>query len=336
VPFFSIHSPSQFLPRTLIKATYSYESESDLLRINSYKLSYGYDWKEGPRKEHQFYPFNFTYVKTDTLGNADQLNLLYGNLIFDGIIIGPTYEFTYTSGNGSQKNTFFFDGLIDLSGNILGLAQHADYKNNLQTIFGSQYAQYVKMQPDFRYYLRLSNATTIASRLMAGVGIPYGNSENLPNIKQFWAGGNSDMRGFPSRLLGPGTFNEYYRYQTNTYLETLGDMKLEFNAEIRQNIYKFINGALFFDAGNIWLYNSNPSFPGGQFTSDFYKQLAADMGIGIRFDFKILILRLDLGFPVREPWLPANEQWVFNKIDVGDPAWRKNNLVFNIGIGYPF
>ena len=173
-----------------------------------------------------------------------------------------------------------------------------------------------------------------ATRIMAGLGIPYGNSEELPNIKQFWAGGNSDLRGFPSRLVGPGTFND--SSNTSKYIETLGDIKFEYNAEIRQNIYKFINAAVFFDAGNIWLYNNNPALPGGKFTSDFYKELAADVGLGLRFDFKILILRLDLGIPVREPWLPENERWVFNKINIEDPEWKRNNLVLNIGIGYPF
>jgi len=337
VPFMDIQTSSQFLPRSIIKLKYNFESESNLLRINSYTASYGYDWKSGPHVEHQFYPFNFTYVKTDTLGNAQDLNLLYGNLIFNGIIIGPTYEFTYNSQTGiPKKNAYFFDGLIDLSGNILGLAENANYEKNPQTLLGATYAQYIKLQPDFRYYHHFSNATWIASRLMAGIGIPYGNSEELPNIKQFWAGGNSDLRGFPSRLVGPGTFDALSSTNSTKYIETLGDIKLEFNAEIRQRIYKFVNCAFFYDMGNIWLYNSNPNLPGGVFTSNFYQQLAADVGFGLRFDFKILILRLDLGMPVLEPWLPNNEKWVFNKIDFSSGSWRTNNLIFNIGIGYPF
>ena len=28
--------------------------------------------------------------------------------------------------------------------------------------------------------------------------------------------------------------------------------------------------------------------------------------------------------------------WVIKKIDFGDPSWRKNNLVLNIAIGYPY
>ncbi|MGN6567521.1 MAG: BamA/TamA family outer membrane protein [Flavipsychrobacter sp.] len=337
VPFVNIGSNSAFTPKTMIKAIYNYESQSDLLRINSYKVSYGYDWKEDLRKEHQLYPFNFTYVKTDTLGDASRLGLLYGNLVFNGIIIGPTYEFTYNSQVGPQKtSSFYFDFLIDLSGNVLGLAEHANYKDHPQTLFGSTYAQYLKYQLDYRYYFRMSRSNILASRILIGEGLPYGNSYQLPNIKQFFSGGSSSLRGFPTRLVGPGTFNENYLYGTNQYIETLGDMKLELNTELRTNVYKFFSTALFVDAGNIWLYNDNPQFPGGKFTKDFYKQLAVDMGIGFRFDVKILLIRLDIGMPVREPYLPENDRWVFNKINFGDPTWRKNNLVFNIAIGYPF
>ncbi len=337
VPFVNIQTSSRYLPRSIIKLKYNYETEATLLRISSYTASYGYDWKEGPHKEHQLYPLNFTYVKTDTLGKTESLNLLFRNLVFDGIILGPTYEYTYNSQNGPQRtHSVYFDGLIDLSGNILGIAQKADYKTNPQALFGARYAQYVKLQPDFRYYLRLSDVTSIATRIMAGIGIPYGNSGELPNIKQFWAGGNSDLRGFPSRLVGPGTFNEYSLYQTNRYIETLGDIKAEVNLELRQKVYKFVNAAVFYDAGNIWLYNDNPAFPGGTFTSNFYKQLAADVGFGLRLDFKILILRLDLGMPVRDPWVTENNGWVFNKIDFSSSDWRRKNMILNIAIGYPF
>lgn len=337
VPFLNIQTPSRFLPRSVIKLKYNYEASAKLINISSYSASYGYSWKENAQKEHQLYPLNFTYVRTDTVGSPESVGLDYNNLVFNGIILGPTYEFTYNSQGGSHRHgSIFFNGRIDLSGNILGLAQHADYKTNPELLFGSTYAQYVKLQPDFRYYLKLSRNAVLASRVLAGIGVPYGNSASLPNIKQFWAGGNSDLRGFPSRLVGPGTFNEYDSSASRRYVQTLGDLKLEANIELRQDIYKFLKLGLFAEAGNVWLFRPNTSFPGGEFTSDFYKQLAADVGLGLRFDFNILILRLDMGMPVRKPWLAENERWVFDKIDITDPAWKKKNLLFNIAIGYPF
>lgn len=338
IPFINIKTPGIFLPHTLIKFRYSLESEATLLLINSYLASYGYNWKESPKVEHQFYPINFMYVNTDTLGTmSDITRPYYSSLIYNGIILGPTYQYTFNSRVGpARMHSFYFDGRIDLSGNIIGIAQKADYETNPQTLLGQQYAQYVKLQPDLRYYLRLSEATTIASRVMAGIGIPYGNSRQLPNIKQFWAGGNSDLRGFPSRLVGPGTYNAYDNNRTSSVIETLGDIKVELNLEVRQKLYKFIHGALFYDMGNIWTYNDNPLFPGGRFTQDFYKQLAANTGAGLRLDFNILILRLDLGIPVRKPWLPAGQEWVFNDIDFGNTQWRRNNMILNIAIGHPF
>ncbi len=339
VPFIDINTLSQYLPRTIIKLKYNYEAQTGLLRINSYSASYGYDWKEGPRKSHQLYPFNFTYVKTDTFKKDYVERLLYGNLVFNGIIIGPTYQFTYNSQAGpTRKNAIYFNGLIDLSGNVLGLVQKADYKDNPKQLFGSTFAQYAKLQPDFRYYRQLSEGSVLASRVLLGLGIPYGNSAHLPNIKQFWAGGNSDLRGFQSRLVGPGSFVERDSLGNinRTYIQILGDIKMEMNVELRQHIYKFINVGVFADAGNIWLYRPDTAFKGGEFSSKFYKEFAANAGFGLRFDFKILILRLDLGMPIRKPWLPEEQRWVFDKINFSDRQWRRENLILNIAIGYPF
>lgn len=336
VPFAHIRSNSVVVPRTIVKAIYSYESQQGLLRINSYKLSYGYTWKETVRKEHQLYPININYVKTDTFSSLTT-NATYANLLFNGLIIGPTYEFTYNSQVGSSSpDNYYFDGLADFSGVIIGAAQQADYKTNPRQILGQNYAQYAKFQTDFRYYHRYPNENIWANRILIGAGLPYGNSAQLPNIKQFFSGGNSSLRGFRSRMMGPGTFNEKYLEGTTNYIQTLGDLKLELNTEWRINVYKFFKVGVFADAGNIWLYNDNPAFPGGKFSSKFLRELGVDMGLGFRFDFKILLLRLDAAIPVRKPWLPEGERWVFKQIDFGTPEWRSDNLIFNLAIGYPF
>jgi outer membrane protein assembly factor BamA len=339
VPFFDPRVNGSFIPRTFIKLGAKLEAQSELLRIYSYRGSFGYNWKEDIRKEHQLYPVNITYVRTDTLSDVN-LNLFYGNLIFNGLIIGPTYQYNFSTQTGIPKlNDFFFSGLVDFSGNLLGLIQKADYENNPKTIFGASYAQYMKYQVDFRYYRRVSEHpkepaknTTWANRVIVGFGYPYGNSAQLPNVKQFFSGGNSSLRGFRSRLLGPGTYYD----STGSLIQTLGDIKLEFNTELRANIWNFVNGAIFTDIGNIWLYRDNPVLPGGKFTSNFYKELAVDAGVGLRLDFKILVLRLDLAIPLRKPWLPENDRWVINDIAFGNNKWRGQNMIFNLAIGYPF
>ncbi len=340
VPFYTPDASSMFVPRTIIRTGYDLLIRQGLFRLNSFRGSYGYAWKEDVRKEHQLFPINITYVKTDTLNKDTILGINYSNLIFNGIIIGPTYQYTFNSrGNGAPNHDdFYFDGLIDLSGNILGLAQKANVNDGgaPQTIFGAAYAQYLKFQTDLRHFRNygVSPNAIWANRLLLGYGMPYGNSSVLPNVKQFFSGGNSSLRGFPSRLMGPGTF--YYRNSDSRFIETSGDIKLELSSELRFPIIGFVNGALFADAGNIWTYRESALFPGGEFTTDFYKQIAVSTGFGLRFDFKILVLRLDLGVPVRKPWLEEGSRWVFSGIKPLEPEWRKENLILNLGIGYPF
>lgn len=338
VPFARIPSSSMFVPHTVLKTNYTLQIRKDLYRLNSFGLGYGFQWKENIRKEHQLFPINITFVKTDTLNRDTTFNVNFSNLVFNGLIIGPTYEFTYNTrvSETPKHDEFYFNGQADLSGNILGLAQGANDSTNPEKIFGQRYAQYVKLQTDFRHYLNYGRnpAAILASRILIGVGVPYGNSTMLPNVKQFFSGGNSSLRGFPSRLVGPGTFHE--NVDSLTFIETSGDLKLELNTELRTPIYNFIHGALFIDAGNIWTYNDSKLFPGGKFKADeFLSQLAVNVGAGLRFDFKILVLRLDLGIPVRKPWLPAENRWDF-AFQFGEPEWRKENLILNLGIGYPF
>jgi outer membrane protein insertion porin family len=341
IPGVDPKSSSMFVPRTTIKAGYDLLIRQGLYRLNSFHGNYGYSWKEDVRKEHQLFPINITYVKTDTLNKDTTISINYSNLVFNGLIIGPTYQYTFNSrGNGApNRDDYYFDILADLSGNVLGIAQNAKVNEGAtpKTLFGAAYAQYVKVQTDFRYYRNYgAHPNSIwANRLIIGLGYPYGNSTQLPNVKQFFSGGNSSLRGFPSRLLGPGAF--YYKQNPNRiFIETSGDIKLELNTELRFPIIGFLNGALFVDAGNIWTYRKNPLFPGGEFTSAFLNQLGVSAGPGLRFDFKILVLRLDLGLPLRKPWLTEGNKWAVNDIKLMEPEWRKDNLILNIGIGYPF
>jgi outer membrane protein assembly factor BamA len=101
-------------------------------------------------------------------------------------------------------------------------------------------------------------------------------------------------------------------------------------------LFSIVHGALFVDAGNIWLYNEDPGKPGAKFGSDFLKELAVGGGVGLRFDISFLVLRFDVAIPLRKPFLPDGERWVFDQISFGDASWRRENIVLNIGIGYPF
>lgn len=115
-----------------------------------------------------------------------------------------------------------------------------------------------------------------------------------------------------------------------------GDIKLELNTEFRAKLYSVFHGAVFVDAGNVWLFRENALKPGGKFSKEFLSELAVGTGVGLRIDVNFFVLRLDLAFPLRKPYLPKGQRWVFDQIDFGSKEWRSSNLVFNLGIGYPF
>jgi outer membrane protein assembly factor BamA len=212
----------------------------------------------------------------------------------------------------------------------------ADPKDGKKRIIGAPFSQYIKSQADVRYYWSMNSKTRLANRVIFGLGYPYGNSRELPFIKQFFIGGTNSLRGFRSRSLGPGSYRDPDADSSSFLPDQSGDIKLELNTELRYKINEILEGALFVDAGNIWLYNSDTLRPGGKFSNDFMKDLAVDAGIGLRINLTILILRLDLAMPLRNPWLPPGQRWVIDQIDFSSRAWRQKNLVLNLGIGYPF
>jgi outer membrane protein assembly factor BamA len=230
------------------------------------------------------------------------------------------------------------NGNIDLSGNVLGLVSGANIsKGNPKTLFGIPYSQYIRTELEFRHYLRINKRNILASRILGGIGYAYGNSELLPFVKAFFAGGTNDIRAFRARSLGPGTF-----YAGNASTSTValpdqpGDIKMEMNTELRTKLFSFLYGAFFVDAGNIWTMKADSSRPGSQFSSNFIKEMAVGTGLGLRIDVSYFVVRFDFSIPIRKPFLPDGKRWVFHDIDFGSAEWRKQNLVFNLAIGYPF
>ncbi|MCF6132293.1 translocation and assembly module lipoprotein TamL [Flavobacterium wongokense] len=338
---FRLKSSSGFVPRTNATIGYEFQNRMKLYSLQTFKGSFGYGWKEDVRKEHQLNITEISYVRpqnvTDLYQEQVDLNPSLKHVIEKQLIFGPTYYFTYTNEmNQRRKNTFYYKGGIDLSGNIAGLVTGADIKKgDTIKIFDIAFSQFVKIQNEFKHTYKFNKTSLLKSRIIIGAAFAYGNSDEIPFSKQFFIGGTNSLRAFRSRSLGPGSYdgsNEVSEFIP----DQSGDVKLEFNTEYRTDIYKFIKGALFLDAGNIWLINKDIDKPGSQFTKDFMKDIAVGIGAGLRFDFSFLVLRTDLAFPIRKPFLPNGQRWVLDEVNFGSGSWRKSNLLFNLAIGYPF
>ncbi|RTY85638.1 translocation and assembly module lipoprotein TamL [Flavobacterium sp. RSP15] len=339
---FKLNPSSGFVPKTKATLGYEFQNRTNLYSLQTFKGSFGYLWKENERKEHLLNVTEITYASPQNITNLyhEQIanNPSLEKVVEKQLLFGPSYSYTYTNTlQTRKKNTFYYKASLDLVGNIAGLVSGANIrKGDTIKLFDVPFSQFIKIEQDFRHYLKLGKESQLASRIIAGAGFTYGNSNEMPFIKQFFIGGTNSLRAFRARSLGPGSFDGAAA-NTGTFLaDQSGDLKLEFNTEYRTKIYGLVKGALFLDAGNIWLLNENPDKPGAKFSKKFLNELAVGVGAGLRFDFSFLILRTDLAFPLRKPYLPNGDRWVLDQISLGNSAWRKENLVFNLAIGYPF
>ena len=314
--------------------------------MNSSNISIGYNWKRTEKISHLFRPIetSFTNLTETTQEFEDYLNEnpTVRKSFEEQFIVGGSYTFMNSNFHfKSRKHVFYLSESVDFAGNLLSLITRITQKSwpsseNQQLIFGLPYSQFANLRSEFRYLLNVNKKSQVAWRFIGGVAMPYGNSTTIPYIRQYYVGGTNSIRAFIARSLGPGTYNSSDSLN-NTYIDQAGDIKLETNIEYRFDIYKYFKGAVFADAGNIWLVNDDPQRPGGKFNMNtFYKEIAVGAGYGFRFDFKIIVLRIDLAFKLRKPYLPEGERWVFNSIDLGSKPWRRENILWNIAIGYPF
>lgn len=338
IPLIKIKESSFYTPHTRILLGYEWFRKQGFYTKNVFRTQYEYNWKETINKEHSLAPIAISYINSSNISqdflDEAALNPAILTNVYSETIVGSFYSYTTNTKNQNFKDLWFFNGSIDVSGNILGLISDAKHTRE-KTILNTPFAQYVKGDIEFRYLKKIKPTIHWANRLQIGVSIPYHNSNMLPFSKQYIIGGSNSIRGFRIRQLGPGSHLPSIQDQTYYYIIG-GDYKLLFNTELRLPIVGSLSGALFIDAGNIWTKDTVLFGIAGQLKKDMYKELAVAGGFGIRYDFKILLIRFDFGTPFHKPFLPENEKWVFNKIDFKNSSWRKQNLILNIAIGYPF
>ncbi len=331
----------RFHPITNLNFGFSYQLRPNYSR-NILNLDIGYSWDQSKLVKHILTPINFNYVKVDPTPEFEKIlinepNQRLREQYSDHMIFGLKYSYIFN--NQNLKNLEHFNYLrvnFETSGNLLYginslIKSPTDSLGNYQ-FFGVRYAQYIRINTDFRHYYYFANKTSgLVFRLLLGLARPYGNSIEIPYEKGFYGGGANDMRGWQFRTLGPGGFEGFPDTITGTY-ERVGDIQIEGNVEYRFPIYKWIKGSLFADIGNIWLYkkDENGIFENGEFEWDkFYREFAVDVGVGIRLDFSFFIFRLDVATPIVDPKYPDGQ-----RTRTHFPTWSE--LVWNFGIGYPF
>lgn len=345
-PFRIRHESAINVPKTKFDINFRSLHRVEYFDMNGLNFTFGYLWKESERKEYEVNPIAINYAKlrntTTSFDSILQMNPYLRRTFEEQFTFGSTASYTYNTLTGvTERDQYYFNAMVDLSGNTASAANRLitgekSYDEKPYRLFGSRFSQYVKLSTDARYYANYDENNKLATRIITGAGIPYGNSSVMPYSKQFFSGGANSIRAFLPRSLGPGS----YRLPDSVasgYFDQSGDIKLELNAEFRFGIISVLKGAIFAEGGNVWLARQSEYMPGGEFkTSKILKEMAVGAGLGIRIDLSFFLLRLDVSIPLRKPWYPEKQRWVLDEIKFGSKDWRRENMVYNIAVGYPF
>ncbi len=264
------------------------------------------------------------FQSNNPIAFRDNLNVLdrYNIITSDFLIPSIAYSFTYNNQSDFRDNNFsFFKIRIANSGNIGSFVSKKRDENNRRTIFNIPLAQYFKTDLEYKKFWEIDNSSVFGFRSFLGAIIPYDNSA-IPFTKSYFAGGSNDIRAWQTYDLGPGRRNSGLEYN-------IGSFKFLTSAEYRFDMFGSLKGALFIDAGNIWDITNSIFAEDRAKLKGFnsFKDIAVGSGFGFRYDFSFLVFRLDLGFKMHEPYLEGNK-WFRN--------FNFSNVVYNIGINYPF
>lgn len=324
-------------PRTVIQAGYNYQKLPVFARSVA-NTSLGYSWNGNKYTSFSVNPLSLNLVKLHYVDPEYQAMIdtmpYFANSLRDVRIVGGRYGFIFNN-QKIQKSRDFWNIRVgfDIAGNLLNAAYRTGNAqlapDGTYHLFRQPFAQFVKGEVDATYNYRFNEASSIAYRVFAGVGFPYGNSEVMPFEEQYFGGGANDIRAWMVRTLGPGS----YILPESSFTNQTADMKLEANVEYRFRLFWILEGATFIDAGNIWTVRNDADRPGSKFGfRSFMDDIAVGTGLGLRFDLKFVLLRADFGLKLRDPQETDGSKWIL----ANRPFNRKQDVTMVIGIGYPF
>lgn len=304
-----------------------------------------YRWQPSATSRHEFSPLTLKYQYMNS--HTEKFDSIIENSPYLAATMSdyfiPQMRYTYVYASPADKlNPIRWELTLSESGNLTSLAYMAagkKWNEEDKELFKNPYAQFVKVETDFTKTWQLSQHSQLVGHLNAGLGICFGNSSDLPFSERFYIGGANSVRAYPLRSIGPGRFlGDYDGNRQLSYLLQNGDVKLQANLEYRQRLFGNLHGAVFLDAGNVWLRKDleigiddlSIMFKEAYFHfGEFFKQMAVGTGVGLRYDLDFLILRLDWGIGLHVPY-ETTKSGFYNV----DKFSRHQTLHF--AIGYPF
>jgi outer membrane protein assembly factor BamA len=364
----------KYNPKTRLAIGYNYTDRPEYRR-NSTTFSNTYTWQNQRTTQYSLALFNLSLINSeiksaefeDVLSELESLgNYNLARSFQPSFVSSMIFSVTWNRNYGTfDRNAVFIRAQIEPGGTTLNFIDPEVISKQ-----GLQYFKYLRMNFDFRQVRILSNWATFAYRLNAGVAYSYGSDRSLPYEKYYFAGGSNSIRAWRPRRLGLGsvppprttdtpdksdpTADGLFSYR----LEKPGEILFEGSVELRSKLFGFVGGAVFVDAGNVWLFSQqtqeNPETGQREEVAgnskfrmkSFYKELGIGTGFGLRFDFTFLVLRFDVGMKVYDPGREEGDRFVLDKVkffrpfatahEDGTYSNFREPVIYNIGIGYPF
>lgn len=258
--------------------------------------------------------------------NYQDLEDRFARNTLDYITSALSYEYIYSDQRESNYKTYVrafgeLSGIYFTALNAISELERDD--NDALTLFNTEFPEFIKTELDLRFYFNVTSNNQIATRFFGGIILPYGNSNNVPFQKLYFAGGANDLRGWQAYQLGPGANSD----ELSSTIQT-DFIKLLLSVEYRFPILGSLEGSLFSDMGNIWGINNRVSETNFN-VQNFLSEVAVDAGVGLRYNLSVLVIRTDLAYQLYDPSLPKADRWRPGDFRLGD-----SNLIF--AIGYPF
>lgn len=293
--------------------------------------SLAYDFQTSRQSFHNLTLFRLTYNRLLSTTDEFDARMAENEAIrrsFENQLI-PSLSYTYTFDRTFSGNRIVWQTTAMSAGNLFAAIHHLAGGHGTGTIFGNPFSQFVKGMSEVKLYKPLNDRFTIATRFSVGAAHAYGNWPYMPYSELFTIGGANSIRAFTIRSLGPGSYRPPHGKRFG-YFDQAGTFKLEANIELRFKIFGNLHGAVFADAGNIWLLEDDPDRPGGKLTArNFFENIATGTGAGVRYDLSFFVIRADAGIGIHLPYSTSRPGYY------NIPRF-KDGLGLHLAIGYPF
>ncbi len=325
-----------FSASTRIDAQVSQLNRADFFRQLVFGGSLAYEFVPNPIRRHTFTPIRLTFSRllntTERFDSIVAFNPSVYLSLQDQFI--PAIEYSYTLDNSSvreERSKTWWRFSVSEAGNLLSgaYALFGHKFNDEKRLLGNPFSQFLKVTTELRYNHYINRNHRLAFRVGGGVIYSYGNTMQAPYSEQFYVGGANSIRAFTIRSVGPGRFAPD-RDNPYAYIDQIGDIKFEANAEYRFRLVGNLDGAVFLDMGNVWLMRNDQARPGGQLKwKHLLNDIATGTGVGFRYDMNVLVFRFDIGYALHFPY-STDRRGYFNAPSL------KDALGFHLALGYPF